>query len=378
MNIAILGYGIVGGGVHALLTDGALGIRVKRVLDVRSIEGLDDLLTDNIADILGDPDIHCIVETIGGMHPALSYVTSALRSGKHVVTSNKELVSHGMAPLMEGAAMHGVQIRFGASVGGGIPWIAGIARQRRADRIQAISGIANGTTNFILDAMAHGAQFADALAQAQRLGYAEADASADLDGLDAQRKCAVSAAMAFDAVLETRDIPPLGISSIQRADMDAFASRGLVCKLMMHAARQDASLSAYVEPTLIGIDSLAAHVPTNHNYLCMDTVRAGRLGYFGQGAGRFPTAETVVQDLLDISAGVTYQARKAVPLPVQNDAVKHAYYVRTAVPGQFVAIRAEAWGAGILTQTVSVERMHDLARQARIEDPGVFIAGVQG
>ena len=378
MNIAILGYGIVGGGVHALLTDGALGIRVKRVLDVRSIEGLDDLLTDNIADILGDPDIHCIVETIGGMHPALSYVTSALRSGKHVVTSNKELVSHGMAPLMEGAAMHGVQIRFGASVGGGIPWIAGIARQRRADRIQAISGITNGTTNFILDAMAHGAQFADALAQAQRLGYAEADASADLDGLDAQRKCAVSAAMAFDAVLETRDIPPLGISSIQRADMDAFASRGLVCKLMMHAARQDASLSAYVEPTLIGIDSLAAHVPTNHNYLCMDTVRAGRLGYFGQGAGRFPTAETVVQDLLDISAGVTYQARKAVPLPVQNDAVKHAYYVRTAVPGQFVAIRAEAWGAGILTQTVSVERMHDLARQARIEDPGVFIAGVQG
>lgn len=376
MNIAILGYGIVGGGVHEILRDGKLGIHVKRVLDVRPIAGLEDLLTDNIADILGDPSIHCVVETIGGTHPALSFVTSALRTGKHVVTSNKELVSHALAPLAEGAAMHNVQIRFSASVGGGIPWIENLIRQKRSDTLQAVEGIVNGTTNYILDAMAHGAEFADALGEARRLGYAEADASADLDGIDAQRKCAISAAVAFDTIVEPENIPALGIGAIRKADVDILAQKGLVCKLMMHAFRENASICAYVEPTLLAGETMAAHVPTNHNFIMMEGKNIGRLALFGQGAGRFPTAQNIVQDLMDIDARIVFRARSLQPLPVINCNERHRYYARTNQKNQIHPIRAEDWGDGILTQEVDVAAMHALARKIRQSDPDAFFAGI--
>ncbi|MDR0928541.1 MAG: homoserine dehydrogenase, partial [Oscillospiraceae bacterium] len=235
MNIAIIGYGVVGGGVHALLADGRLGIHVKRVLDIRPLPELGALLTDNIADILFNPEIDCVVETMGGMHPALSYATMALRSGKHLVTSNKELISNALMPLLEGAALHNAQLRFGASVGGGVPWLHNLLRQKRGDTLLSIEGVVNGTTNYILDAMTHGMTFEAALAEAQRLGYAEADASADLNGIDAQRKCAISAALAFDTIVEPGDVPTLGIAGVQKADMARFAAKGLTCKLLMYA-----------------------------------------------------------------------------------------------------------------------------------------------
>lgn len=375
MNIAILGYGIVGGGVHAQLRDGKLGIHVKRVLDVRRIEGLEDMLTDNIADILGDRTIDCVVETIGGMHPALSFVTSSLRAGKSVVTSNKELVSHALAPLMEGAGMHGAQIRFAASVGGGVPWIDSLLRQRRAGRLTEVWGIVNGTTNYILDAMAHGADFATALTEAQQQGYAEIDASADLDGLDAQRKCAISAALAFDTILEPEEIPTLGISQVRKADIDAFAAKGMVCKLLMRAKLTDAGVLAYVEPSLVGLDEMAAHVPTNHNCITMVGEQAGRLSFFGQGAGRKPTANNVVQDLLDIAAGVKYRPRVVQPLPVAETAA-HAYYVRTTARDVVRPVMAEAWGDGFLTNPVPVGVMHEMVTKMRTNDPDTFVAGL--
>lgn len=376
MNIAILGYGVVGGGVHALLKDGALGIHVKRILDIRPLPELEGLLTDNIADILSDPDIDCVVETIGGMHPALSFVTAALRAGKSVATSNKELISHALAPLAEGAAMHNVQIRFSASVGGGVPWIDNVARQKRSDTLLAVSGIVNGTTNYILDAMEHGASFEDALGEAQAKGYAEANPSADLDGIDVQRKCAISASLAFDTILEPMHIPTLGISAIRKGDIDTFAAHGLTCKLMMHASRVSGGISAYVEPTLLTADALAAHTPTNHNCISLVGEHAGHLAFFGQGAGRYPTAQNILQDLLDIAANTVYRARGIQPATIENQHVQHAYYVRTTQPGPLAAYKAEAWGDGILTRPMGVSDMHTLARDLLAADPDTFIAGI--
>ncbi len=378
MNVAIIGYGVVGSGVHAILKDGKLGIFVKRVLDLRPIDGLEGILTDNIGDILGDPSIDCVVEAIGGMHPALSYVISALRAGKHAVTSNKELISHALAPLLEGAGLHSVQLRFSASVGGGVPWLHNLTRHKRGDTILSVQGIANGTTNYVLDAMAHGADFDVALREAQRLGYAEQDASADLDGIDLQRKCAISASLAFDAVVEPQGILTLGIGSVRKSDMDACRERGLTIKAMMFAERAGDGVAAYVEPTLLGPDALCAHTPTNHNCISLCAEHAGHLSFFGQGAGRYPTAENVVQDLLDIKSGLAFGAKSVVPMAIRNDLEKHPYYVRTSEEGLLQGRIAERWGEAVVTEMVSVAEMHEIARQIKEKDPTAFFAGLPG
>ncbi len=376
MNIAILGHGVVGGGVYALLSDGALGIAVRRVLEPRPMKGLSGIQTDNIGDILNDPEIDCVVEAIGGVHPALSYVTSALRAGKHVVTSNKELISHGLAPLLTGSAEHRAQLRFSASVGGGVPWLHNLLRTKRGDRILSINGIVNGTTNYILDAMAHGLTFEDALKEAQRLGYAEADPSADLLGLDARRKCAISAALAFDTVVEVSSVPVLGMQNIQKADVDAFRENGLTAKLLMNAARAEEGIAAYVEPSLLGQDAMAAHTPTNHNYITLCGEHVGHLAFFGQGAGRFATAENIVQDLLDIMARKAPTAKTTDALPVRNDAERHPYYVRTKWAEQAKALFAKPFGEGFITDPIAVDKMHALAEEMLTEDPRTFIAGI--
>lgn len=379
MNIAIIGMGVVGGGVWELLKDGSLGLHVKRILDIRPIEGLEGILTDNIGDIITDPQIDCVVEAIGGLHPALSFVASALRSGKHVVTSNKELVSHAIAPLLEGAAAHGAQIRFSASVGGGVPWLHNLLRAKRADRLLNIYGIVNGTTNYILDAMHHGLDFDEALADARRLGYAEADATADLEGLDAKRKCAISASLAFDTIVENEDIPVLGISSVTREDIKAFSGHGFTVKLLMFSARVDGGVCAYVEPTLLGPDALAAHTPTNHNCISLCGEKAGHLAFFGQGAGRFPTAENIVQDLLDITSRLSYGVSLLEPLPVRNEMELHPYYVRTSCAEMLRDAAAEYWADNAaVTRPMHVMEAHALAAKIKAQDPDAFIAGIPG
>lgn len=377
MNIAILGFGTVGGGVYDLLADGAKGITVRRVLDIRRPDGMDDAtFTDNIGDILGDPEIDCVVETIGGIHPALGFVETALRLGKSVVTANKELISHALAPLSEIALMRGVHLRYGASVGGGIPWLDNLARQARADTILALDGIANGTTNFILDAMGRGEDFADVLATAQRLGYAEADPSADLDGIDVQRKCAISASCAFGGVVDPPAVSTLGIAGIRAADVAAFSRRGLTCKLMMHAGRMASGVYAYVEPTLLGPGALAAHTPANFNCISLYARHAGQLSFYGQGAGRYPTAESILRDLLDVAANAPRQAQATQPLAVDNESTQHRYYVRAAAPERFGLHAVEALGDGIVTAPMPVAQAHAAIRALYAAEQDTFAAGL--
>lgn len=247
------------------------------------------------------------------------------------------------------------------------PWLTNLEKAARANHISRVWGILNGTTNYIMDAMHHSdVDFADVLAQAQTLGYAEADPSADIDGLDIQRKLILSANVAFGVSLREADVPVSGIRNVRKADIARFQAHGCTCKLIATAEQAGGSIRAYVEPTLLGRDALEAAVPANFNLISMDGDRMGVQSFFGQGAGRYPTAYNVVQDLVDITRGV------------------HAFYTDSfvpAVPGQFrrtaPLLRAHARraaGAGRPLRARLGQRRHHAAR-AREPDACAHSAG---
>ena len=252
MKTAILGFGTVGRGAYETVCDHVPELTVKRVLDIRVPEGYEDLVTTDYNDILNDPEIEIVCEAIGGLHPAYEFVSAALRAGKSVVSANKHLICHYYRELHELAAENGAELRFTPSAGGGIPWLYNLRREKRCDNILWLRGIMNGTTNYILDAMQNlGSDFAEVLATAQKLGYAEADPSADIDGLDVRRKCAISASLAFDAVLGEEDVPTFGIRHITKADIDYFTSLGMTCKLLGQAKREGGRIVAYASCLVI-------------------------------------------------------------------------------------------------------------------------------
>ena len=202
MKIGLLGYGIVGKGVYDILEE-TPGLEVKYVLDLRDLPELGNKLTKDLNVILADPDVETVVELIGGMHPAYEFVKKSLEAGKNVVTANKLMVSLHYGELVHIAVEKGVSFRYSASAGGGIPWLVNLQRAHRVSRLEKVYGIMNGTTNYILDAMATlGEEFDVALAEAQRLGFAEADPSSDIDGLDTRHKTTLSANVAFGVVLD--------------------------------------------------------------------------------------------------------------------------------------------------------------------------------
>ncbi len=222
--------------------------------------------------------------------------------------------------------------------------------------------------------------FADVLAQAQALGYAEADPSADIDGLDIQRKLILSANVAFGVSLREADVPVFGIRNVRKADIARFQAHGCTCKLIATAEQRGGSISAYVEPTLLGRDALEAAVPANFNLISMDGDRMGVQSFFGQGAGRYPTAYNVVQDLRG------HHARRARVLhrfasfrPCRTIAgVQHRYYVRTRAALPELAALAEGdWDGAVITQPVPVSRMHALMAQAQEQDGESFFAALQ-
>ena len=230
MNIGLLGFGVVGRGVYDMLA-GRDDIRAAWVLCRRDLGELTARTTYEMQDILNDPSVDTVVEVMGGLHPAYEYVAAALRAGKNVVSSNKYLMCRYYDELTALAKEHGAALRCTAAVGGGIPWLTNLEKAARANHISRVWGILNGTTNYIMDAM-HGSDvdFADVLAQAQALGYAEADPSADIDGLDIQRKLILSANVAFGVSLREADVPVFGIRNVRKADIARFQAHGCTCK----------------------------------------------------------------------------------------------------------------------------------------------------
>ena len=380
IGMILLGFGVVGGGVWALCAPRD-DLNVKRVLLRSPKEGLpEEVVTFNADDILNDPEIDTVVEVMGGLHPAYEYVSAALAQGKNVVTANKALIAAYYTELTALARERGAALRCTAAVGGGIPWLTNLERVKRLDTVCAVGGIMNGTTNFIMDAM-HKApvDFPAILKEAQDLGYAEADPSADIDGDDIRRKLCISANIAFDAALEETAIPTFGIRTVTAADIAAFRAHGFACKLLARAESTDSGVCAYVEPTLVGAGDLEAAVPANFNLITYEAEQLGRQSFYGQGAGRFPTAENVVQDCLTVLSGKRgFYTDRAVPMFLTSGEA-HPYYVRTSAPDTFLRGRtAETWDNGaVITGAVDVYEMLAWAKAQREKDPGVFIAGIR-
>lgn len=378
MNIGLLGFGVVGRGVYeqALQRE---DMSVQRILVRRDIPEIAALATRNFEDIVTDPTIDTVIEVLGGLHPAYEYICAALQAGKNVVTANKAVVSAYYNQLTSLAREHGAALRCTAAVGGGIPWLVNLERCRRLDTVERVSGIMNGTSNYIMDAM-HKApvSFDEILKKAQDLGYAEADPSADIDGDDIRRKLVISANIAFDTQLAEESVPMFGIRTVTDGDIAAFRSAGYVCKLIATAQRTAQGVAAWLEPTLLGTSALEAAVPANYNLISFDSAYLGRQSYYGQGAGRFPTASNVTQDCLDILAGQRhFYAGESTVLPLDNSAICHSYYVRTSAPDAWLTRHtAGQLGSGILTDSVSVEEMHAWVQGQLQHDNHCFIAAV--
>ena len=289
MNIGLLGMGTIGSGVFEILEKRS-DIRVSRVLDLREIAGLEGRLTRRFEDILEDPAIDTVVELLGGLEPAHTFAVRSMQAGKHFVTANKLMVSTHFSELMRVADEAGVEFRFSACVGGGIPYLYNLLRARRADRVLEVGGIVNGTTNLILDTMqSTGADFQEVLLQAQRMGYAEADPSADIDGLDARSKLSISMNLAFDVCIDPAAIPTAGIRHLHKGDVEAFAALGYACRFLTRAVRQeDGRLSAYVEPTLLPASAIEAAVGKKRQSDFLHRRICRRAEIFRPGSGEIP------------------------------------------------------------------------------------------
>lgn len=376
MKAAILGFGTVGSGAYEILRDNAAGVTVKRILDLRVPEGYEGLVTTDYNDILNDPEIGIVAEAMGGLHPAYEFVTAAMKAGKSVVSANKHLICHYYRELHELAAECGVSLRFTPAAGGGIPWLYNLRRVKRADEILSLRGIMNGTTNYILDAMTNlGSDFADVLATAQQLGYAERDPSADIDGWDVRRKCALSASIAFDAAYTEDDIPTLGIREIRQEDIAFFHALGLVCKLLAFAVKSGDNSCAYVEPTLLPAGAVEGAVGTNYNCITLVGRYVGRLSFIGQGAGKYPTGHALAADMLDLAEGQASRPAALGRPTIDAGLCRHRYYVRTSatVPQDVTEKKYE--GDKYMTVPMTPETAQALAHTLQEEDPHTFLAG---
>ena len=368
MKIALLGFGVVGRGVYDLTKDRE-DIRVAKVLCLEDVKLPDAEVTKDFRNIVDDRTIDTVVECMGGLHPAFDFVREAVLAGKNIVTSNKALVATFYDELLPLVTEKGVLFRCTAAVGGGIGWLSELERARRAQKILSVGGIMNGTCNYILDNMTRlGLGYDEALKQAQSLGYAEARPATDVEGIDTWHKLILSANIAFGVSVEKEQVPVSGIDKIAACDVEQFTAHGYVCKLLSRAERDDSGIRAFVQPTLVKQGSLEAAVPLNYNLITFTGAASDRMSFYGQGAGRYPTAYNVVQDLVDILAGKGFYAPYGGKTAVRNDA-EMTYYVRGEA---WDGVTEETWGEGVITGKVSVEAMHTW----RKAHPNAFIAAL--
>lgn len=312
MHIAVIGYGVVGSGVAEVIRKNSQSIAdrageqitVKKILDIRDISDSPDkdLLTKNPQEVFGDPDIKVVVETIGGAGIAHEYTKKAFAAGKHVVTSNKELVAAHGPELLKMAADNGVSYLFEASVGGGIPIIRPLSQCLAANIINGITGILNGTTNYILTQMKReGRDFNAALKSAQQNGYAEANPSADIEGIDACRKIAILSSIAYNEFVDTAGIHTEGISNISLLDMQYAEAMDSTIKLIAISKKVGDKIFARVSPAIISRNHPLANVEDVFNGIVVKGDAIGEAMFYGRGAGKLPTASAVVADIIDIA-----------------------------------------------------------------------------
>jgi len=390
--VGLLGLGTVGSGVVRILGEQAARIarRAGASIEVKSaiVRDLDRLRACPIAvdrifsdprKVIDDPEISIVVEVMGGVEPTLGLLLEALARGKDVVTANKALLADHGPELFTQARRYGRSVVFEASVGGGIPIVQAIGVGLAANQVQSLAAIVNGTCNFILTAMTRDVlPYAEALAKAQALGYAEADPTLDVDGTDTAHKLAVLAQIAFGASVTTRDIPRQGIDQLQPADIAYAAELGYAVKLLALAKLSEGGLELRVAPTLVRRGTPLADVSGPYNAVRVVGDAVGDTLFYGRGAGSLPTASSVVADLMDVVIGrakLTFEAMNLwsgsaeAPKLVSNDQVRSRYYLRFTIadlPGVIAAIATVLGRHGI---SIASLIQHDPGDGARPDAP---------
>ncbi len=371
MNIGLLGFGVVGRGVYDLTAERS-DMKVTKVVCLEEVNLPDAEVTKDFQSVLQDSSIDTIIEAMGGLHPAYEFVKAAILAGKNIVTSNKALVATFYDELIPLAKEKGVQFRCTAAVGGGIGWLSELERARRMQKLEQVGGIMNGTCNYILDSMTRlGLGYDEALSQAQALGYAEANPTTDVDGIDTWHKLLLSSNIAFGISLEPESVPAAGIRHITGGDVKNFKEHGYVCKLVSTGLQDGGKISAFVQPTLFPQGEPEAAVPANYNLITFVGSASGRMSFYGQGAGRYPTAYNVVQDCADVLLGKGFYSEYGGKITADNS-LTYRYYVRGAQDAWLTENTVTTWGNAVLTGPVSVDAMHNWLKK----HPGTFIAAL--
>ena len=327
MKIAILGFGTVGSGVYEIAKT-LKNIEVKKVLE-KDLSKI-NIATDNYDKIINDKEIELVVECMGGLHPAYEFIMQALKSKKSVVSANKAVIAKYLDEFLQAAKENNVEFRFEASVGGGIPCLAGIQKVRRVENIDKFYGIFNGTSNFILDNMYRFEnEFFTTLKTAQELGYAEADPSADIDGYDVTNKVIISFALAYDGFIKN-EFPCFTMRNITKEDILYFKKNGYIAKYIGEATTVGNEYEASVMLNLFPTNALEGNVLSNYNIVTVQSHTMGEVKFYGQGAGKLPTANAIIQDILDIQANISFN-----PISIEKKysysakLFKHRYVLRS-------------------------------------------------
>ena len=397
-KVAILGFGTVGSGVAEVLSKNSQGIarrsggeiQVKYILDVRDFPDspFKDCFVKDFSIIENDPEVDVVVETIGGAKVALEFTTRALKAGKSVVSSNKELVATHGYELLQLAKANGVSYLFEASVGGGIPILRPLTNCLAANEVEQITGILNGTTNYILTRMIKaGLTFEQALKEAQDNGYAEKDPTADVDGHDACRKICILSALACGQHVYPQQVPTQGIREVTLADVAYADSCGYKIKLLGRCLREpEGKVCAFVAPHLVSCENPLAGVEDVFNAIAVTGNAVGDAMFYGRGAGKLPTASAVVADVIDIARDPKRDRGNqwgpgSEDLVVSSDSLTSRWYVRANLSmdqarlacGEILPLArsgAPAQEAAFLTQPMTYPQLMD--RLAGVETCSVF------
>lgn len=327
ISLGLIGFGTIGVGVVKLLQESGdliekrLGARLvlKKIADLdittpRVVTVAPDVLTTKATDILEDPDIQIVVELMGGYEPAHTFIMEAMRRKKHVVTANKALLATYGNEIFQAANKEKVDLRFEASVGGTIPIIKTLKESLVANRIKSLMAIMNGTSNYILSKMTdEGKAFTDVLKEAQALGFAEADPTFDVEGIDTAHKLAITLSLAYGKRVDIETIYREGISRITRQDIEFAREFGYRIKLLALAFERGDLVEARIHPTMIPFDHILANVNSNYNAFHIIGSASGSVFLYGQGAGMMPTASAVLSDIVDISRGILHDVSRLVP-----------------------------------------------------------------
>lgn len=344
IQVAVMGYGTVGAGVVDVLMMNADSIakkigeevKVKYVLDLRDFPGtpVENIVTHDFNDIVNDKDVSIVVETMGGLKPAYTFTKQALEAGKNVCTSNKQLVAEHGVELCSVATDHSVNYMFEASCGGGIPIIRALNTSLMGEKIEMLSGILNGTTNYIMTSMyEEGKDFNVALKEAQEKGYAELHPEADIEGYDACRKIAILSSLAYGKHVDYKSVPTEGITKVDVTDMEYAKAMGMKVKLLATSKQTQKGTWAMVAPYLIDKDNVLYFVDDVLNAVYLEGNALGPAMFYGSGAGSLPTASAVVGDILDCAKNLHTTVKTDItdePLNlIPTDNVENDFFVRT-------------------------------------------------